>query len=121
MTRQVRRIYRGDRDIFVIRFGVHPRPEGWTVYEAWERTDGICGAHSTIQSREGFGLPESGWMGRIGTRRVESDLPAWSDERYKAVTGEYAAQYAEAYDCILEAFPEAIHGEQRMGGIDVFA
>lgn len=121
MTKQVRRVYRGDRDIYVVRFGVHPRPEDWVVYEAWERTDGICGQHSTIQSCEGFGLPESGWMGRIGTRRFECGLPPWSQERIDAVTALYAEQYNEAYDAILEAFPEASQGTKRMGGIDVFA
>lgn len=80
------------------------------VYTAWEP----YARHSTstrIDQRN---------MGRVGTRQLTDELdtlPAWSNERARAVGQWHGAQYEEAYAAILVAFPEATDGLRCMGEI----
>lgn len=74
------------------------------VYAVWEESRG--NQHSTIT----YTCTEFSPAGRIGTRRLPAALdalPALTDERIDAVTAWHAAQYAEAYAAILQAYPEA--------------
>jgi calcineurin-like phosphoesterase family protein len=84
-----------------------------TVYSVWERSAYILAPvnehmtvgrhdHSTITHIDGV------LYGRLGTRRCPPELdklPAYSDERFDAVTAFQQAQYQEAYDIILAHYP----------------
>ena len=85
------------------------------IYAAWELTEGIHGKHSTIQHINGL------WYGKIGTRRIDCKLPAFTKERSDYVMSEYDKQYNEAYKLITDNFPEAsiLSGHDSMGDIEV--
>ncbi len=88
---------------------------GIVEYSAWEPS-ALVGRHSSITSIAGE------WYGRIGTRWPPPELerlPAWSDERMKAVGRWHEEQYQEAYDLIIRAFPQAAKGRRSMGIITV--
>jgi len=56
----------------------------------------------------------------VGSRPLPPELdalPAYSDERYRAVSAWHAAQYDEAYAAIVAEYPEAADGERSMGEI----
>lgn len=86
------------------------------VHGVWERMGGM-GSHSTITTVNGE------WYGRIGTRRLPAwmdALPAMSAERSRIVGEWHDAQYAQAYEMILAAFPELIPTRKSMGEIETF-
>jgi hypothetical protein len=83
------------------------------VHAVWERYSN----HSTMTTINGE------WYGRIGTRRLPAfmeALPAMSDERSRIVGEWHDAQYAQAYEMILRAFPELIPTRQSMGEIETY-
>lgn len=85
------------------------------VYNAWEPS-GIMGKHSTITFIDGK------CYGRIGSRHLSPEidkLPALSNERLYAVRKAFEEQYQEAYNLIIQAFPEAADGSRSMGDIEL--
>lgn len=83
------------------------------VYDAWEPS-ALMGPHATITSID------DKWYGRIGTKRPPPELealPRMSEERFRAVGKWYEDQYEEAYELIVQAFPEAKAGKRGIGEI----
>lgn len=81
------------------------------VYTAWEPYD----RHGTMTTIDGK------LYGRIGTRPLTAELdalPRGTRERVLAVDSYHRAQYGEAYDAIVAAYPEAgMDGVYGMGEI----
>ena len=77
------------------------------VFNVYESAGNSWPKHSTIQSNAELGLPDAGFAGRLGTRR----LPAWIDaipyspRRVKTVGRFHRAQYRAAYKLILAHLP----------------
>ena len=87
------------------------------VLSAWEAEIGQDGfSHSSITTIDGR------WFGRIGTRRLPDHMEAmtpFSDERAEAVGQWHRQQYQEAYNAIVEKYPEALSGKFSMGEITI--
>lgn len=80
------------------------------VWSAWEPYDG----HSALTWIDGEKV------GRIGTRRLPADLdalPAYSDERIRAVRAWHEAQYQDAYAAIIATVPWLTGYKTDMGEI----
>lgn len=102
----------GEKMVMVRKYSVGA--DDLTVYAAWEpSTVGGKGKHEEVASINGE------WYGRIGTRHLPSELKILpeGDERVRATEKWLGDQWEEAYDLILEAFPEARIGRCGMGEI----
>jgi hypothetical protein len=82
------------------------------VFSAWEPSS-LMGNHHSIMSFK----DESGktlWYGQVTARRIPAEVEAMkggSDERIAACDLHRAGLKKEAYDAIVQAFPEAATGE----------
>jgi hypothetical protein len=80
------------------------------MLNAWEPSEmGSDTGHNTIMSSD-LGTHSKGqWWGRIGCRRLPADLDALprGSERLRRVEAWHRAQYAEAYQLIVQALNQA--------------
>lgn len=95
------------------------------IFQAWEPSgraaNGRPWRHSSLTTIDACCEQT---MGKVGTRDLTPELealPAYSEERFAAVTAWHEAQYQEAYTAILAAFPEAALGRRSDGSVTVVA
>ena len=83
----------------------------------------VYGAYSPAKNYEGFSsfMSVNGEScGRVGTESLPKELamlPAFTDERYKAVKAFHAMNYERAYAAILAEYPHLKDARRDMGEI----
>jgi len=100
-----------------------------TVYSCWEESpsgDLFRYPHSTLASIDHSTLTsidgKPGWLGSVSSRRLPLEIDdLQGDERIEACRAYHKANYSEAYQVILAAYPEAsVGGKRSMGEIRVW-
>lgn len=98
------------------------------VYEVWEVSPPlndhggpISCAEKGVRAHSSITLIDGRWYGKLGSR----PLPVWMDElltpmsedRSRMVSQYHEVNYSQAYELIVQAFPEASYGRKSMGSI----